>query len=435
MWCSLLTIPQEYVSISLIILLILILYKLFPDDVFADSPSFARQIITDPSSDWFFVKARANSSNITTPDGHIFTIETAKNIKECTPMKKYQFHDIVAVSYYSDGRTLNSTLWLDHPFIDTPLNTSQWFFPYVKNVPLYRILYGMTIGIHSSYDVEGSDYQAKSIRNIDKTWTKTVEEMSPTNQTKVLYEKHNPGDFVKRGQRYVQLSVDLGTVTYPNQYNLLFYTNYVFIKDGRLCSLSDISERVHIPPPDFNMSISPSNAYLRPGEKKIIEFQIKSNTDAKSEVSLSTNQTDHDIQLLASPKKLSILPYGLATSRLEANVSEHAKSFDHTLLISANISIPTESRVRGSGVSSDIMKNSASANITENSHFTLTILPPLSFGERLNNFYTTTLSPISGIWTFLLGVAGVTAPLIIRAYKKQNKGKNKKFSDWFNIGK
>jgi len=32
-------------------------------------------------------------------------------------------------------------------------------------------------------------------------------------------------------------------------------------------------------------------------------------------------------------------------------------------------------------------------------------------------------------------VVGVLAPLIIRAYRKQNKGKNKKLSKWFNLGK
>ena len=426
---------QECVTISLIVLLILILYNFFPNDVRADSPSFARQIITDPSGDWSIIPSPANSSNIIIPDGKILTgIPIAKSTKECTPMKNYHFSDIVAVSYYSNGRTLNSTLWLAHPIIDIPLNTSQWSSP-VKNVHLYRIRYAMAIGIHSGYNLQGqSAYQFQVTRNIyEKTWTKMLEEMSPTNETKVLYEKPIPGDFANRGQSYVELSVDLANVTYPSQYDLLFYTNYLFIKDGHLCALSDISNRVYVPPPRFNMSTSPSNAYLRPGEKKIIEFQIKSNTNTRSDVFLSTNQTDHDIQLLASPKKLSIPPYGLTTSRLGADVSEHAKPFDHTLLISANISIPTESKVKGSGVSGSIMKNAPAANITQNSYFTLTILPPLSFGEHLNNFYNSTLSPLSGIWTFLLGVAGVTAPLIIRAYKKGNKGKNKKLSDWFNI--
>lgn len=53
--------------------------------------------------------------------------------------------------------------------------------------------------------------------------------------------------------------------------------------------------------------------------------------------------------------------------------------------------------------------------------FTITILPPFSLGERVNNMYTTWISPINGIWTFLVGLAAVITPLILRKKRKEQK--------------
>ena len=260
--------------------------------------------------------------------------------------------------------------------------------------------------------------------------------MSPTiNETKVSDIEDNYAGFFKREKKYIDLSLDLSSVTYPDQYSLLFYTQYIFIKDGRLCALSDISSHVSIPPPEFTISTSPNNIDLRPGEDKTIRLQIKSDTSTKSEVSFSTNQTD-DIKLSLSPKKTSISPYGLATSRLHIEVSDNAQPFEYILPLSANISIPTESKIRGN-VINDITRNSVSANITENSNLTLTVLPPLRPDEHLNNFVNAWITPVSGMWSFLAGVAVIVGPLVIRLYakKKQNRDKNKKLGDWFDVSK
>jgi hypothetical protein len=69
--------------------------------------------------------------------------------------------------------------------------------------------------------------------------------------------------------------------------------------------------------------------------------------------------------------------------------------------------------------------------LSENSNLTVTLRPPLRADEQLNIFYNTWLSSISGIWTFLAGVAAVIAPLAIRIYSNnKNKNKNKKLSDF-----
>jgi hypothetical protein len=409
---------------------LIIIYELVARHVFSESPSFVRQIITDPSDDWFVLKPRENFTTVNTIDGGSSNVTIGKTTTECTS-EKYRFPDISAVSYFSDGKTLNATLWLYYPFIEPAKNATAWLSPPIKDVPWYRIVYAMSIGIHSVYDIEGSDYQIKELWYIyDNRWSKIVEEMSSTNETKIVDQRQIYTHFSEREKRHIDISMDLGTATSPNRYSVLFYTMYVFIKDGHLCGISDISNRVYIPPSEFQISTSPQDVILRPGEEKIVELQIKSNTNIKSQAFLSTNQTD-EIELNFSPNVISIPSNGLATSRLHLKVSENVNASDYTLPIFANMSIPTESKIRGSNVSTDIMKNSISANITEYSNLTFTILPPYTLGEQLNNFTNTYIAPISGIWTFLAGVAAVIAPLIIRLYsKKQNK--NKKLSDWLN---
>jgi hypothetical protein len=41
------------------------------------------------------------------------------------------------------------------------------------------------------------------------------------------------------------------------------------------------------------------------------------------------------------------------------------------------------------------------------------------------------------MWSFLAGVAVIVGPLVIRLYakKKQNRDKNKKLGDWFDVSK
>jgi hypothetical protein len=90
---------------------IVLLYKA-PNEVFSSS-SFVRQEIDDDINDWILA-----TSNLPL---------VARNMSECAEwnpsLKQYSFPspDIQSVSYISDGRTLNATLWLSDKFAKTPL--------------------------------------------------------------------------------------------------------------------------------------------------------------------------------------------------------------------------------------------------------------------------------------------------------------------------
>lgn len=398
-------------------------------DVIADSPTFIRQVITDPSNDWFIVQDNANFTSLTTSNGTNLPLKIAKNITECTDgANNFHLPDIVALTYYSDGNVLNATMWLSSPFKEPPSNASANLSNTLVNVPWFKIRYGITISTPSIYDSTGSDYQTKIIWDLDtKTWTKTVDELSPSGEIKSLNTANNYSQFFDRGKGHIDLPLELNALNFPSQYSIFFYISDVFIKGSSLCQLVDISNRVHIPPPEFIVRPSHSSVTLRPGEEKNVEVQVKSNTKFNSYLYLSTDEPEA-VKLRFIPNQTAMPPLSVITSELKIKALDNSTARPYTLPIRANISFPTEIQLpRSSG---EIMNNSVPLSINQNSNLTVTILEPLSLSEYLNNFYNAWLTPISGIWTFAAGAAAVIGPLIIRMYNKK-KGSHKRITDWF----
>ena len=111
-------------------------------------------------------------------------------------------------------------------------------------------------------------------------WTRNVVEVSAYDKQRVLEEQKNYRAFYQQGRPYVLFSFDLSKINLPQQYNAVFYITDYFVKEHRFCRLIDITNWVTIPPPEFTMSITPSNSIvLRPGEEKDIELAIKGNTN------------------------------------------------------------------------------------------------------------------------------------------------------------
>ena len=63
---------------------------------------------------------------------------------------------------------------------------------------------------------------------------------------------------------------------YPDKYGVVSYETETFTtQSGFICSLLDITDAVHIPPPEFILSTIPNSVVLRPGEENKIELQLK----------------------------------------------------------------------------------------------------------------------------------------------------------------
>ena len=326
--------------------------------------------------------------------------------------------DITGITYLSDGRTRTCTIWLSSPFKEPPNNaTVKTVYPSTLNIPWYMVRYGMTINTPSIYDTGDSDYQNRIIWDLNtRNWTYALYELSPSGKERPLMIIPNYTNFFQVGKDYVDLSIILKDINFPSQYTIFFYVSDVFINDGYLCRLLDISNRVYIPPPEFKIKTLPSAVILKPGDEKNVEVNIKSDTRFESQILLTTIQPKGLI-LTFTPNKTSISPLSAISSQLHIKALENLSVHPYTIPILAKLSFPTEIKILNSN--GDKMSNFISANISESSDLTITVLNPLSISDRLNNFYNSWLSPIGSIWTFLAGVDAVLAPLIIRLYNKK----------------
>jgi hypothetical protein len=114
---------SKYGLISLLLgfFILILIYSLnLHYDARADRPPYPKVKIGDPTNDWSLFKSAGNQFSAALPNGrHIYLGREAISTAECKirdPMdvgkSLFPFPDISGVSYLSDGKTLNSTIWL-----------------------------------------------------------------------------------------------------------------------------------------------------------------------------------------------------------------------------------------------------------------------------------------------------------------------------------
>jgi hypothetical protein len=227
------------------------------EESFSQSPSFIRQEIGDSAfqpHDYY---------DISTGEGTDWEpfMRTFPSIN---------FTNLSHVSYSSDGQFLNTTMWILHPFEESPIN---------------QILsYGILIDVDPISDLsewvkvtgwEGTDYSTKVIWN-NNTWTKVTEEWADGADIRVLDKEKNYTRFFDSEKPYhVNLDFDLESIGYPQRYNIMFYTIDSFKYNNRYYDIVDFSQWIPIPPPRVDLELIPSSITLRPGEEKTVEIRIK----------------------------------------------------------------------------------------------------------------------------------------------------------------
>jgi hypothetical protein len=408
------------ITLFLILLGIALFCEFDPFEVFALSPSFTRQIITDPINDWFLVKDINNFTTLKTSSGTTFQLNIAKNITDCLPTKNSsKIPDISTVTFYSDGRNLNATLWLSSVFEEPPINATVILNSSHINIPWYKIRYGITINTPSIYDANGSDYQSRILWDFNnKKWVKTIDELVPRGSSRSLNLTQNYLNFFQPGKAFIDIPLELSTLHYPNQYVIFFYISNIFVRDSYLCRLNDITDKVHIPPPEFNLTTSKNSLQLRPWETQNTELQIKSNTKIYSQFHLSTNEPE-GINVKLVPNQTAIPAQGISATQIKITALDNATEGSYTVPIISKISFPL--KVQFQGISQDIPNSNSSVSIFQNTTLAVNILKPLSISEHLNDFYTMYVVPIGGIWSFIVGVIAIISPLILNKKRKSRR--------------
>ena len=216
------------------------------------SPSFELQEMTNKDHNW--VQTYGNS------DAHL----------------KSNYTDILAVDYFSNGRTLNSTMWLASGFKNSSAST--------YNQPFRKITYGMLIDADSNaktgYKGADDDFYVESVAG---KWSGYLYQLSSTGGYRLVASEINFTQFAADstvGPANANLNLNLSYINYPSKYNVLFYT----AESLKSNEVRQFTSWVSIPPPTLQITTSPSNITIRQGEEQLIPARIKSTSGFSNDV-------------------------------------------------------------------------------------------------------------------------------------------------------
>jgi hypothetical protein len=367
---------------------------------FAISAPFPLQQINDGQNDWIDMAAKqpAIHKGAFAPDYMGIT-------------------DIEAVSYFSDGKILNATLWTYLPFKAKPTKYEQ-------------VNYGMLID--SDFDKNtgygGIDYLFQLGWNNNTTrWDKSLWELSPTGENKTLVYEHNFTGFYEKQKPYVVLPLNLSYLHYPEKYKVTFYAEVK--RKGHDSFFTDFTRTVAIPPLKLDISTIPTSLTIRPGESKTITLRINSTSGFEPTVYLSTpkNQSG-DITSTIKFSKIRIPSYGTATIPMTISSAQNTPRGAHTIFIFADSTFPPENQIKQEFMSKSSIPSSntnpfipqseeKSQNVLGQSTMLITVLDPLNWQDQISEFW----SKVGNSIQFFYGILAGISPWIFSKLKNKLK--------------
>jgi hypothetical protein len=395
-------------------ILIIISYKFFPGYVFGDSPSFSRQVINNLQHTW--------------------ETQPMLNGMNCTDIQnRILYPQMEAVSYFSDGKVLNATIWLSDRFDEHPLHAYR--------LPIYAM--AITIISPNKIDTGDPDYAVMiSWNQTNQEWDKKFVEYSKSNDSIVSSIYNISSDFFHNepilygvgGKGHINFSLDLKKITSPEQYMVLFGMQDNFLNIGKgynysLCMVRDFGNNIaYVPPPKFSISTAPSNLILRPGDQKNLELRVNSSILGAPLISFSTNQSKA-IGLNFRPTEEHLTPEGITASNLNLNVFGNATAKPYTLPIYATITFPSLNIQKIFApftnliFSSNNQSKQIESMLLRPTYFTVTVIEPLTWQENFSNIWS-----VWGGFINLIGggFAAGFAALVLDRFKIARKNQTKK---------
>jgi hypothetical protein len=312
--------------------------------------------------------------------------------------------DIVEVTYFTNGKTLNSTIWVLFPFRELPVGYS------IFN-------YGMLID--SDFDEDtgagGIDYQLE-IRwnNETNTWTRVLTEWSSTAVGgRILEESKNFTRFSGDQLFYVSIPIELEDISNPNKFRAVYYAES---KREASPLVTDFTKWINVPPQELQVATYPQSIELTQGETKTVELTINSTSGLEPDVILYSENQDTDPVLDFSAKKLKIPSNGFASIPLTVSTSDNTKIAPHTIFIFANSSYPALEFVKVNATSNDFefpLKIPGDDKMVKTS-LLIDVKEPLSLTDKISEFW----NKLGELLLFLYGVVAGLSPMIFNAIRK-----------------
>jgi hypothetical protein len=285
--------------------------------------------------------------------------------------------------------------------------------------------YYMLIDVHSTFD-QGPDYGVTYnwfTSDPGFRWSKYVAELSTNGYYRILYGKSdifkNKSPYtIEHTDHYLSMGFDLQQANFPNEYSVYIYKQNSFLVDKSRCYVIDVTGWIPVPPPAFSVSASPNILELRPNEEKIIKITIHNNSTFNANSTVYPTK-DPELNTALNPQVISLPPGGDSNLNLKIknNSSNTKESLSHTISLTLNTSFPQNTSIIGQNIT---LSNTEGVGTTQVYYYGVTTLPYKELKDYVDEF-AEWVSPLNLIWTFLVAIGVVLAPLLIRIYNKRRQ--------------
>ena len=398
-------------SVVVVVFLVLLLPLLGGDSLFsismAQSPSFELQELINENRHW--VQTYGNN------DTHL----------------KTGYTDILAVNYFSDGQTLNTTIWLSSEFNFSAFNSAD-------NQQSRKLSYGMLIDADANPKTgyNGADYDLY-IESAGGKLSGYLYHYSSTGGYRLIGSKTNLTQSHEEssvGPGYASLDLDLSSINSPSEYNLLFYAAESFKSN----EVRQFTNWVTIPPPSLQIATFPDSVVIRQGEEQLIPARIQSTSGFSNDVinitlgvtnsvnmennNYNTGPSFNSSELLVNvqrnqPPLIKIdvpqeTPLGIYTIPLVVTIREPSIATATKPIYTAPQSGTVDPEVELS------KKYPTVGFLTKPVNFTVTVISPMSIHDQFKDF-----------WETYGQFIGIFAGAFVGAFAKQMFDKFKKGKD------
>jgi hypothetical protein len=371
-----------FLVLSLIILITNLCAHVVPISyVQADSPSFSRQEVGDDERDGININGLEGTQRV---DDYKDMLDNST--------------DILKITYLSDAKNLNASLWLGGNFTKDPAAKGA-----------QAMVYGMLVDVDSNprTGFQGVDYQLEvQWTNSSKIWNMFLGEYpsvddaplkDPADYLKILDIKQNYTDFIVDNKPYVTLSLPLEEVAFPSEFKAMYYGIVIYNSSNMVV---DLGSWIDIPPADLTISTLPNPVIIRQGEQRNVAVQLKSNDRIVSNVASFSpieNYSKIDIQLRNSMNELdgssssgddsesSSPNMGPTTFIIKA--SSDAEIGEYTIPILVNMSTGSTFPSEFLRISNFSFSVPTKGNILRVANMTITVTEPVTAQEQIREFW------------------------------------------------
>ena len=319
--------------------------------------------------------------------------------------------DIQKVTYYSDGKNLNATLWLGNKTIADPAKFGT-----------VVLLYGALFDIDKNPGTGkfGVDFQHEiQWNNYSKEWNNFIIERPSKDYFRTVFSQENYTG-IQDNVNFVLMSQDLKHLTLPEHFKVLYYTVAIY---NNTKTTVDMTSWIDIPPPVYTFSTIPDPITISPGEQKDIGIQLESGEGINPEVIdyIQLENNESLVKVILNPNNLNFSSFSSdlpAPFRIIVPSDVQVGKYKIPFLV--NVS---QGSIFPSGfieIPNFNLAISGKSFSTVNSNLTVTVIEPPTFDDKVRGFWST-YGPIISLVT--AGFVGGISTYVMDKIRNRNKKK------------